>query len=96
VEWQLSQDGAASRGAWAADGRALYYVDASGRLMVIDVSRGDPVQFGKPRPVAGAPADVANVEAASDGRLVLMVRGTGGSAPPLTLVTGWQAMKGKE
>ena len=70
-------------------------MDATGRLMAVEVARGDQVRFGKPRPVAGAPANVATVQAASDGRLVLMVTGSG-AVVPLTLVTGWEAMKGRE
>jgi len=95
VEWQVSTDGASQSAAWAADDRAIYWVDPSGRLMVADVARGEQVQFGKPRPVAGAPSNVASVQAAADGRLVLQVA-NGNDAAPLTLVTGWQEVKGKE
>jgi Tol biopolymer transport system component/tRNA A-37 threonylcarbamoyl transferase component Bud32 len=95
VEWQVSTEGAGDGAAWAADDRAIYYVDPSGRLMVADVTRGEQVQFSKPRPVAGAPNNVMRVQATSDGRLVLQVA-SGNDAAPLTLVTGWQGVKGKE
>ena len=103
VEWQLSQDGAGGTAAgpigtiasWAADGRALYYVNGSGQLMVVEVSRTDRVQFGKPRPVAGTPANVASVETALDGRLLLMVS-SGKNSAPLTVVTGWQRAQEKQ
>ena len=89
VEWQLSQEGANGVMAWAPSGRALYYLDYSGRLMVIDVSNRDQAEFGKPRLVAGAPPSIQGIQAASDGRLVVNVVDAGSDAP-LTLVTGWQ------
>ena len=93
IQWQLTQEGAGFWGAmaWAAGGRTLYYVDASGRLWAIDVSVRNGARFGRPRLVAGAPAVVAGVDGASDGRLVLMA-GSDKGPVPLTLVTGWQAL----
>ena len=93
IQWQLTQEGAGFWGAmaWAAGGRTLYYVDASGRLWAIDVSVRNGARFGRPRLVAGAPAVVAGVDGASDGRLVLMA-GSDKGPVPLTLVTGWQTL----
>ena len=92
IQWQLTQEGSAFAGAaWSADARTLYYVDGSGRLSAIDVSIGDGARFSRPRLVAGAPANVLELDAASDGRLVLRVGSEKGPAP-LTLVTGWQAL----
>jgi Tol biopolymer transport system component/tRNA A-37 threonylcarbamoyl transferase component Bud32 len=91
VEYQVSLDGSRGEAAWAPDGRALYFIDLSGRLMVSDVTRGEPVRFGKPRPVASAPENLSMVQAASDGRLVLQVQ-SGAGAQSLTVVTGWQGL----
>ena len=92
IQWQLSHEGAANvLVSWSSDGRTLYYVDASFHLSAIDVSTRGGVRFGKPRRVPRAPPDTWGVEAASDGRLALLVS-SDEEPVPLTLVTGWERM----
>jgi serine/threonine-protein kinase len=92
IQWQLSREGATNYPpAWSSDGRTLYYIDASGRLSAIDVSRRTGLRFGTPRGVPRAPPKVWGVETTSHGQLALWV-GADEKPAPLTLVTDWQRM----
>jgi serine/threonine-protein kinase len=52
-KWQVSTDGAWLP-AWSRDGNSLFYVNASDRLMTVDVNTSsNSFQFGVPRPWTG-------------------------------------------
>jgi hypothetical protein len=76
--------------AWSRKRPVLYFADASGTLQSVPVVTSPELRIGKPTPVPGAPANIGGIEAAPDGRLLLLYndRSTGA---PLTLVENWSA-----
>jgi hypothetical protein len=68
----------------------LYFADAVGILQSVPVVTLPELRIGKPSPVPGAPANIGGIEAAPDGRLLLLYddRSTGA---PLTLIENWSA-----
>jgi hypothetical protein len=92
-ERQVSFDGAnIGRGAlaWSRKRPVLYFAGSDGILQSVPVVTSPELRIGKPSAVPGAPANIGGIEAASDGRLLLLYndRSTGA---PLTLVENWSA-----
>jgi eukaryotic-like serine/threonine-protein kinase len=92
-ERQVSLDGATdSRGglAWSRTRPVLYFLGPGRVLQSVPVVTSPDLRLGKPSAVPGAPANIVGIEAASDGRLLLLYndRATGA---PLTLVENWTA-----
>jgi hypothetical protein len=90
-ERQVSFDGATiGRGAlaWSRKRPVLYFADPGGILQSVPVVTSPELRIGKPSAVPGAPANISGIEAAPDGRLLLLHddRSTGA---PLTLVENW-------
>jgi serine/threonine protein kinase len=87
-ERQISLDGApAGRGtlAWSRTRPVLYFLGPGGVLQAAPVVTAPELRIGKPSAVPGAPSNISGLEAAPDGRLLLLYndRLTGA---PLTLV----------
>lgn len=74
--------------AWSPDGRTLYFLSASGRLMSVAIDDGPELHAGTPEAVAGAPGNLTSVDVAADGRL-LLVSGNVTGPEPLTLIQDW-------
>jgi serine/threonine-protein kinase len=76
--------------AWSRKRPVLYFADAGGNLQSVPMVTSPELRVGKPSPVPGAPANIGGIEAAPDGRLLLLSndRSTGA---PLTLVENWSA-----
>jgi len=74
--------------AWSPDGRTLYFIAASGKLMSASIDNGPELRAGLAKPVAGAPGNLTSVDVAADGRL-LLVSGRTADPEPLTLVQNW-------
>jgi hypothetical protein len=79
---------------WRHDGKELYYISADQKLMSVPVRiNGSKLEPGTPKelfPVPGATSFVVT----RDGQRFLVNRPAGGesaAAPPLTVVTNWQA-----
>jgi serine/threonine-protein kinase len=92
-ERQVSLGGATeSRGAlaWSRTRQVLYFLGPGGSLQSVPVVTSPELRLGKPGAVPGAPANITWIEAAADGRLLLLYndRSTGA---PLTLVENWTA-----
>ena len=91
-ERQVSLGGAmfSERGglAWSRTRPALYFLGSGGSLQIAPVVTSPELRLGKPSAVRGAPANITAIDAAPDGRLLLLYtdRSTG---PPLTLVENW-------
>jgi serine/threonine-protein kinase len=80
-----------ARVAWNRDGRTLYFLDAAGTLTSAPVETGPELRIGKPSPVAGAPRGIVELDAAPNGRLLLLYDDHMAEAP-LTLVENWAAL----
>jgi eukaryotic-like serine/threonine-protein kinase len=85
--------------AWRADGRELYYL-AGTKLMAVDVKPGTELMFGTPHELFTEPKiatglRIISVYPSKDGSRFLVLRSVGeAGAPPLTVVTNWQAAYG--
>jgi Tol biopolymer transport system component len=96
--WQISSNGVGLGGvaslglAWSRDGKQLYFRDAAGALMAVDVQL-QPREFhsGLPRQIFTAPGGVRPIDAAPDGRILLMVQAEQEVSSPITLVLNWDA-----
>jgi len=76
--------------AWSRKRPVLYFLGPGGVLQSVRVVTAPELRLGKPSTVPGAPANISGIEAAPDGRLLLLYndRSTGA---PLTLVENWMA-----
>jgi eukaryotic-like serine/threonine-protein kinase len=88
-ERQASLDGAlfSDRGglAWSRTRPVLYFLGPGGTLQGVPVTTSPELRLGKPSAVAGAPANITAIDAAPDGRLLLLYTDRSMGAP-LTLV----------
>jgi Tol biopolymer transport system component len=93
--WQISNSGVTMNMpgvVWSRDGKQLYFRDASGGLMAVDVqSQSSEFHPGAPRQIFTAPGGVWLLDAASDGRILAAIRAEQEVASPLTLVLNWDA-----
>ena len=85
-----AEDGTRGPLAWSRQGRALYFLGPGGTLLSVPVVTSPELRIGKPTPVPGAPAHIGGLEAADDGRLLLLYDDQSAAAP-LTLVENWTA-----
>jgi hypothetical protein len=76
--------------AWSRNGRALYFLGTGGTLHSISVATQPGLHIGKPAPVRGAPKEIWAIEAAPDGRLLLLYSHRPAETP-LTLLENWAA-----
>jgi eukaryotic-like serine/threonine-protein kinase len=88
VSESLWSGGTVGMSAWSPDGRTLYFIAASGKLMSASIDDGPELHAGLPKPVAGVPGNLTSVDVAADGRLLLVAASPAGPAP-LTLVQNW-------
>jgi len=78
---------------WQHDGKELYYVDSSNRVVSVQVaSRGDSLELGQPQVLKQLPVDSGNVfHVSGDGQRFLMAIPPQQNATGLNLVVNWQA-----
>jgi Tol biopolymer transport system component len=78
---------------WSKNGKRLYYLDPTQKLMAVDVELGkDSVRMGRPAPLfqTGVRASIGGggYDVTRDGRF-LLINSTTESSTPLMLVTNW-------
>ena len=78
--------------AWRRDGKELIYVDASNRIVSVEVtSRGDSLELGQPQVLKQLPLNSGNVfDVSGDGQRFLMAIPPQQNATGLNLVVNWQ------
>jgi Tol biopolymer transport system component len=93
---QISVGGGQSP-AWRSDGRELYFVSGN-KLMAVDIKPGADLTFGTPHELFSDSNLIFNsrqrpVYPSADGQqfLALLPTGDTPAAPPITVVTNWQA-----
>jgi Tol biopolymer transport system component len=93
--WQISNNGVMTDFTgltWKRDGKKLYFHDAAGMLMAVDVQpQGSEFHSRIPRQLFSAPGGVRPLDTSPDGRILVMVHAEQGMAPPITLVMNWDA-----
>jgi serine/threonine protein kinase/Tol biopolymer transport system component len=96
AKYQISAEGGTAP-QWRRDGRELYYVSADQKLTAVPIKLGSTVEPGMPQPLFPVAPVRAYVDYAPsrDGQRFLVNVPAGGesaaSAPPITVVTNWQA-----
>ena len=79
--------------AWRHDGKELFYVDSSNRIVAVEVTaRGDSLELGQPQVLKQIPLDSGNVfHVSGDGQRFLMAIPPQQNATGMNLVVNWQA-----
>jgi eukaryotic-like serine/threonine-protein kinase len=93
--WQISNNGVTMGVpgiAWSRDGKQLYFRDAAGGLMAVDVQpqRGE-FHAGVPRQIFMVPGGVRPLDTAPDGRILVALQAEQEISSPITLVLNWDA-----
>jgi Tol biopolymer transport system component len=93
--WQISNAGVTMGVpgvAWSRDGKQLYFRDASGGLMAVDVQpQGSEFHAGAPRQIFTSPGGAWPLDTTADGRILVGTRAEQEVSSPLTLVLNWDA-----
>ncbi len=93
--WQVSSNGVApgTPGViWSRDGKQLYFRDAGGAVMAVDVQpQGAEFHAGTPRQIFMTTGGAFPLDTAQDGRILVGVRAEQEVSSPLTLVLNWDA-----
>jgi eukaryotic-like serine/threonine-protein kinase len=78
---------------WRRDGKELFYVDSSNRIVSVQVtSRGESLELGQPQTLKQLPLNSGNVfHVSGDGQRFLMAIPPQQQASGLSLVVNWQA-----
>jgi Tol biopolymer transport system component len=81
-----------SRVRWRRDGRELLYIGGDGEtLMSADVTPGDDIRFGTPRPLLRMPAGALDLDIAADGQHVIACMPAGAHGRTvLNLLLNWE------
>ena len=100
ARWRISTGGGATP-RWRADGKELFYVEISRRMMMaVEVRPGPGFEAGPPRTlwdatglrVLGGVGGGANFDVAADGQRFLVVKTDSAEGKrPITLVQNWTA-----
>ena len=94
--FQISAAGG-TQARWRRDGKEMYYVSLSGRLMAVPVSAGKSFEHGAPRELFGGMPSTgvrqSHYQVSADGQrfLVALPVGKEGAVAPLTVVVNWLA-----
>jgi Tol biopolymer transport system component len=77
---------------WRGDGRELFYLAQSGKMMAVEVTAGPELRVGEPTPLFQAPPGSVVGDVTTDGRRFLLVTPVAPSgAVPFTVVLNWPA-----
>ncbi|MCU0248401.1 MAG: hypothetical protein MUC42_17665 [Bryobacter sp.] len=93
-KWQISNNGG-SHPVWRADGREIFYLDATGRMMAVPVeSAAGGLRFGKPKLLfqTRLSPEVPNrqYDVTADGtRFLIADPNTDVVSPPFTVILNW-------
>jgi Tol biopolymer transport system component len=92
--WQVSTNGG-HHPQWRSDGKELFYCSTDGKLIAVDVKRGDAFEAGLPKTLfnlAEAKVYYADYAVTADGQRFLFVRKLQeGSPAPFSVVVNWAA-----
>jgi eukaryotic-like serine/threonine-protein kinase len=95
TRWQISTNGVlldptAHRAAvaWSRTGSTIYFADPGGHLLSVSVGVSPSLHVGRATPVTGAPDGIVDLDAAADGRLLLL-RSESSEHGPLELFEHW-------
>ena len=80
---------------WGRDGRELFYVDASGRLVSVPLAAGDPPKPGAPAPLFDARLEESTdrqYDVTADAQRFLLNRSSTKDSAPITIVLDWIAL----
>ena len=84
--------GGGNRPRWRNNGKELYYIDPSGRLMAVDVKQGASLEVGVPKPLldSGLSGNLMGYDVARGGdRFVMSVAVEGVEAEPIRVILNW-------
>jgi eukaryotic-like serine/threonine-protein kinase len=91
--WQISSNGVTygiPGVIWSHDGKQLYFRDATGALMAVDVQpQGTEFHAGTPRQIFMTTGGAWPFDTAPDGRILVGIRSEQEISSPLTLVLNW-------
>jgi hypothetical protein len=93
-KWTISNNGG-SHPRWRRDGRELFFTDAAGTLISVNVQLERVFNAGVPRTLfdlRAAPSDGWNYAVAADGRRFLAMRAVNEAITPITVVVNWTEM----
>ena len=92
--WQVSTNGG-HHPQWRGDGKELFYCSTDGKLMAVDVKRGDSFEAGLPKTLfnlSEAKVYYADYAVTSDGqRFLFALKVQEGSPAPFSVVVNWAA-----
>jgi Tol biopolymer transport system component len=105
-KWQISADGG-SMVRWRKDGKELYYLNATGDLMAVEVTgNGKEFSVGRPQTLfhlelktgpsrydLSSTSEQIGYDASPDGQRFIVTAPVEGSASPVTLLTNWKPMR---
>jgi len=77
---------------WRGDGKELFYLAPSGKMMAVDLVINSAFQARTPTPLFQTPSGVIVGDVTADGKRFLLVTPIGPSASaPFTVVLNWMA-----
>jgi len=76
--------------AWSRDGRELYFVAGTGIYAAAVKTTGDSIDFAPPTRIYSTDQEIAFVDAAPDGRLLIATRVIAPATQPLNVFVGWK------
>ena len=80
--------GGGTRARWSADGRELFYVSGTNRMMVVPIGDDAPRAFDKPRGLFTIDA-FGDYDVARDGRFIIVMPAV--REQPVSVMLNWQA-----
>jgi Tol biopolymer transport system component len=93
--WQISNNGVTMGTPgllWSRDGKQIYFRDAAGGLMAVDVQpQASEFHAGVPRQIFMVQGGVRPLETAPDGRILVALQAEQEIASSLTMVLNWDA-----
>ena len=96
-KWRVSVDGG-SMPVWRADGRELFFVSLSQKMMSVAVRPGDSFDADPPKPLFSTMSmqivvsDIAQYDVTADGQRFVMIQSAAlASRPVITLVSNWHS-----
>lgn len=93
-KWTISTSGGTAP-RWRKDGSELFFLDPSGMLMSVPVSRGARLSVGVPKALfdlQALPSDGFTYAPASDSQRFLVARLTESAPTPITVIVNWLAL----
>jgi eukaryotic-like serine/threonine-protein kinase len=93
--WQVSPEGGV-QARWSSDGRTLYFIDPTGRLMRVSVSSSQPDQFGRAEPMfdlgIGTPSSQLEQYAVHGDRFLVLRPSRNARPQMIAVITNWKSL----